>query len=316
MGVYLNDERPKHIAIGNLNLDISVALDSYPEEDSHVFAREAWIGLGGAATNYAIATSKLGHRVSLVARAGGDAVKLGLLDRLIQAGVSVEYVSIAPEEPMGAVIVVLVPSNGTRTMITIRGANELLSSEHIPLDREARIYHLASVKPRIIEELCRKEWWKNGFIVSYDPGGEVYRYPVSVYNSLGCIDILMVNEKEYRAIAAAAGTADPLQLLKAGPKIIVVKQGERGALMFTVDEIVKAIIRESPPLPVDVTGAGDAFDAAFNVWLLEGRGLSEALRAAVSAGMAKVARRGSANMPSREEVEARLQKVAIEGSPL
>ncbi|MCE4627726.1 MAG: PfkB family carbohydrate kinase [Desulfurococcales archaeon] len=299
-----------HVAVGNLNLDISVVLDEYPLEDSHVFARDSWIGLGGAATNYSVATARLGHKAYLVAKAGGDAVKLGLLDKLASKGVRIEFVQVSASEPVGTVIVLLVPSRGTRTMVTIRGANEKLSGRDVPYVDEANIYHFASVRPAIINTLCSEPWWKSSFIASYDPGGEAYRQPHNVLESLPCIDILMANEREANTIARAGGYASPKELLQEGPRVVVVKRGEGGAVAHTPDSTIEARLLRAPHV-IDVTGAGDAFDAAFNAWLLETGSVEIALRAAVSAGAAKVLRRGSANMPSRSEVESAMGGVAL-----
>ncbi len=304
--------RPVHVAVGNLNLDISISLDSYPMEDSHVFARDSWIGIGGAATNYSVATARLGHTPYLVARAGGDALKLGLLDRLASDGVRVDYIDVAPRESMGTVVVLLVPPNGTRTMITIRGANEHLTPSHVPRIGNAQVYHLASVKPSLVAALCSENWWaRRDFIATYDPGGETYRYPRWMAEVLSCVDVLMVNERELMAVMRAARARNERQLLDYGLKILVVKRGEGGAMAHTPDSTLVAYPTRSSKL-VDVTGAGDAFDAAFNVWLVEGRSLKVAVRAAVAAGALKVSRKGSANMPRRAEVEEAMEFVDVE----
>jgi ribokinase len=297
----------RHVAVGNINLDISVELDAYPEEDSHVFARNPWIGLGGAATNYAIAVARLGHPVSLVARAGGDAVKLGLLDRLEAEGVDVEHVKVVFTEPMGIVVVLLVPRRGSRTLVTVRGANERLHHLMVPQLGDAGVYHFASVKPSLIESLCSEDWWRKGFMVTYDPGGEAYRSGDRIARSLQCIDILVVNEKEYEALGRA-------QVSRDGPRFIIVKRGSGGAVVLAEDYVIEAKLLKKPEA-ADVTGAGDAFDAAFNVWLLEGTSTEEALRAATAAGLAKVSLRGSSNMPSRARVEQAMRWVSVRRLP-
>jgi len=300
-----------HVAVGNLNLDISVMLDRFPDEDSHVFARDSWIGLGGAATNYSVAVARLGHTVYLVARAGGDALKLGLLDQLIAEGVRVDHVAVAPGEPLGTVIVMLVPSRGTRTMVTIRGANSGLRPEHVPLVSGAGVYHLASTRPIILEGLCERSWWRQGFIATYDPGGEVYRYPRRIAEALQCVDVLLLNEREASALAGAAGLGEAREILGLGPRLVVVKKGSGGAVAYTMEGEVRAVLARRPRV-VDVTGAGDAFDAAFNVWLLETGSVEVALAAAVAAGAVKVGLRGSANMPGRADVEKAMEGVRVE----
>ncbi|MCE4623029.1 MAG: PfkB family carbohydrate kinase, partial [Desulfurococcales archaeon] len=56
------------------------------------------------------------------------------------------------------------------------------------------------------------------------------------------------------------------------------------------------------PKPVDVTGAGDAFDAAFNVCIISGCDVLESLKFAVAAGAAKILKKGSSNMPDLHEI--------------
>jgi len=294
----------EHTVVGNINLDISVVLDHYPPEDSHVFARESWMGLGGAASNYAVAAARLGHRSRLVAVAGEDAVKLGLLDALESAGVDTSNVRILERVSSGRVIVLIVPRNSSRTLITIRGANSMLSPEMVPADGPGAI-HFASVKPSIILEACDKCEYE---LVAYDPGGEIYRSsPTELERALARIGVLFMNDKELGEALRKTGLDSPLSLARslAPPRLLIVKNGAGGATLYSLDMKVSV----APPAnqaghPVDVTGAGDAFDAAFNAWILEGHDIVDALRAAVAAGTLKVARKGSSNMPSRAEIEA------------
>ena len=287
-----------HIAVGNINLDISLVLDKHPIPDTNTFAKDAWIGLGGAASNYAIAVAKLGHRASLVARAGVDAVRLGLLSRLEREGVDISHVEIAYDEPLGMVIVLIIPRDSTRTMITIRGANEGLRGDLVPVGKGDHI-HFSSTSPRILIEA---EGRIEGRSVSYDPGGEAYRDPEGVVKAANRVaDIILLNEYELRSLT---GESDPLSattVIGGRTRVVVVKHGRGGASLVADDE---AVTVKAPPVPrvVDVTGAGDAFDAAFIIWYKSGAGLSEALRAAVAAGSAKVTLKGSSNMPSLSDV--------------
>ncbi len=304
----LSQPVPWHIAVGNINLDISVSLDYYPLEDSHVFARSSWIGLGGAATNYAVAVASIGHRSSLVARAGGDAVKLGLIDELSANGVDIDYVRIVPHEKTGTVIVILVPGNSSRTIITIRGANELLDADIIPREKP-NILHFASVRSRIILSYCKRNNG-NDVRITYDPGGEAYRAGLEVMDVISCAETIFLNEKELEALMRRVGVDNPLSLLKNRAQRIIVKHGAGGATFISREILLTA----SPPKveTVDVTGAGDAFDAAFNAWMLETGDIVESLKAAVAAGAAKTVRRGSSNMPSRKSIERLMNLVKIE----
>jgi sugar/nucleoside kinase (ribokinase family) len=80
---------------------------------------------------------------------------------------------------------------------------------------------------------------------------------------LGRVDALIINDEEARLLADEANVfraADHIRAL--GPKILVIKRGEHGALLFHPDGIFFA-----PALPlrdvVDPTGAGDTFAGGF-----------------------------------------------------
>ncbi|WP_411029191.1 PfkB family carbohydrate kinase [Spongiimicrobium sp. 3-5] len=88
------------------------------------------------------------------------------------------------------------------------------------------------------------------------------------------IDVITINDEEarqltneYSLVKAAA------QIQKMGPKYVVIKKGEHGALLFHEDNIFFA-----PALPLeevfDPTGAGDTFAGGFAGYLTETRNVS------------------------------------------
>jgi 5-dehydro-2-deoxygluconokinase len=106
--------------------------------------------------------------------------------------------------------------------------------------------------------------------------------------------------------AVAVGTRDPLAaadaLLDLGVELAVVKQGPRGVLARTRDELV-----EVPPLPVTVLnglGAGDGFGGALCHGLLAGWPLERTVRFANAAGAIVATRlECSSAMPTSAEVD-------------
>ena len=104
----------------------------------------------------------------------------------------------------------------------------------------------------------------------------------------------------------AFGETDPHRaadaLLDRGVEIAVVKQGPKGVLAKTRDEVV-----EVPPHFVEVVnglGSGDAFGGAFCYGLLQGWNLEKILRFAIIAGAIVATRlECSSAMPTKEEVE-------------
>ncbi len=90
------------------------------------------------------------------------------------------------------------------------------------------------------------------------------------------IDILIVNDSEARLLSQEPNLMKAGRAIRAmGPKIVIVKKGEHGALLLT-DEIVFS----APAYPMesifDPTGAGDAFAGGLVGWLERTGDLSEA----------------------------------------
>lgn len=77
------------------------------------------------------------------------------------------------------------------------------------------------------------------------------------------VDILIINDEEARQMSGEYSLVRAANhILKLGPKFLVIKKGEHGALLFGDDQVFFA-----PGLPlldvVDPTGAGDTFAGGF-----------------------------------------------------
>ena len=93
---------------------------------------------------------------------------------------------------------------------------------------------------------------------------------------LALVDVIIPNEHELKLL----GGADAL--FKHGIKTIIVTQGAQGATLITQDAQTK--IQPYVVVPVDSTGAGDAFCAMIAARLAIGEPMAEALKAAVVSG--------------------------------
>ena len=134
-------------------------------------------------------------------------------------------------------------------------------------------------------------------------------------NVLKHIDVLALNDEEARQLTGEYSlvvAAEKIQEL--GPKYVVIKKGEHGALLFHKEKIFFA-----PALPLeevfDPTGAGDTFAGGFAGYLAASKNISfENLKNAVIHGsnlasfcVEKFGTERMVNLKS-EEVQARLQQ--------
>ncbi len=104
---------------------------------------------------------------------------------------------------------------------------------------------------------------------------------------LGMVDLLMVNDSEARQLSGEYSLVKAARKIQAmGPKYVIVKKGEHGALLFHGDKIFSA-----PALPLedvfDPTGAGDSFAGGFIGYLARVDSTSfESMKAAIIMGSA------------------------------
>src|SRR5690606_18398744 len=91
-------------------------------------------------------------------------------------------------------------------------------------------------------------------------------------------------------------------ILELGAPLVILKMGGSGAIVASHDSY--AAIPAIPVRAKDPTGAGDTFDAAFAVSMLEGRGPLESALFATAAASEVVQSLGAVNpIPSRHRVD-------------
>lgn len=109
----------------------------------------------------------------------------------------------------------------------------------------------------------------------------------SLVDVLKLVDVLLINDEEARQLSGEYSLVKAAALIhQMGPKTIVVKKGEHGALLFQKDQVFFA-----PALPLaevfDPTGAGDTFAGGFMGYMASTDDLSfENMKRAVIYGSA------------------------------
>lgn len=107
----------------------------------------------------------------------------------------------------------------------------------------------------------------------------------AVIETMGLVDFVTVNESEARLLTGMPNLLKAARKIQSwGPRVVIVKQGEYGALLFHEDEIFSA-----PALPLedvlDPTGAGDSFAGGLTGYLAQrGAGDFDSWKTAVICG--------------------------------
>lgn len=105
--------------------------------------------------------------------------------------------------------------------------------------------------------------------------------------TMGLVDLLIINDEEARQLSGESSLVKASKVIRAmGPKYLIIKKGEHGALLFHGEKIFFA-----PALPLeevfDPTGAGDTFAGGFMGYLASTGDISfENMKRAIIAGSA------------------------------
>lgn len=105
--------------------------------------------------------------------------------------------------------------------------------------------------------------------------------------TLAQVDVLTINDAEARQLSGEYSLVKAAQkILEMGPKVLIIKKGEHGALLFNKEQVFFA-----PALPLedvfDPTGAGDSFAGGFIGYLAETKDISfENMKRAIIFGSA------------------------------
>ncbi len=128
--------------------------------------------------------------------------------------------------------------------------------------QDAKYLFLANIDPEI--QLSVLKQVKNPSVVACDTMNFwIENKPDELKRLLGYVDILIINDSETRELAGEPMIVKAARkIIEMGPKVLIIKRGEYGSLMFSSEGIFYA-----PSYPLedvfDPTGAGDTFAGGF-----------------------------------------------------
>ncbi|MDD5613659.1 MAG: PfkB family carbohydrate kinase [Candidatus Omnitrophica bacterium] len=150
--------------------------------------------------------------------------------------------------------------------------------------RKSKYIFLANIDPEIQVKVLNQI--KNPKLVACDTMNYwIENKRKKLINLLKRVDIFIINESESKELTYEANLIKAgKKILRFGPKIIVIKKGEHGVLLFTKDHMftTPAYLLESV---FDPTGAGDTFAGGFMGYLAKHKKIGQGtLRKAVIYG--------------------------------
>lgn len=256
------------LVIGDVTVDLYLALPGLPEPGGDVHARRMILRAGGSAANTAAVAAALGLPTALIGAVGTDPLGEWARAQLAASGVDTRSVQQRPEAPT-SIITILVTPDGERTMLSYRGASRFaaLREEDRARLHRAAFFHLSGYA--LLEEsplrrmatALLEEAAAHGLRCAMDPGLPACRMaPEAVREALHRTHILLLTEREARILFGP----EPRRGFAEAPDLqwMILKRGERGCRLLGREGEDLAIPTFAVSV-IDTTGAGDAFNAGF-----------------------------------------------------
>ena len=299
---------PRILVVGSCMMDLVAQVERAPECGETVLGAGFLATPGGKGLNQAVAAARMGARVRLASRVGGDAFGSELLAVCDAEGVDRAHVGADPDAGTGVSLIV-VDAGGDNRIVANPRANATLAPEH------AEVAFAGGPPPDALL-MCRET--PDAPLVRAAELARAAGVPV-VFNAapagppapgiLALTDVVVVNESEAAALAGVAprdadsALAAARALVALGPPAAVVTLGSAGAVYAGPDG--EGAVPPFASDAVDSTGAGDAFCGALAVGVCAGLALADAVRLGNAAGALAVRGMGAASsLPRRADVLA------------
>ena len=268
--------------------------------------------VGGCAANTGISLAKMGVRAKIVGKLGRDYWGRFIIETLRSYdNIDVGGVKIDAEETTASTDIEVLKETGERTFYHYVGANASFCKDDISGDSyECDVFHVGgynlipSVSPADLRKIFARAH-DGGATTSIDLAWSDRVEWTGLRTAMDQIDYYFSNLDEARMVVGDPGaTAEGVSetIMSMGPKIVAIKMGSVGCLVRTGSEVIEM---PSDPqfLPVDGTGAGDAFVAGFILGIGEGWEIGKTARFANAVGGFCVSRPGATTgVPDRQTV--------------
>lgn len=304
----MNSEHKPIVVVGSINMDLVARTQHIPVSGQTITATGFETTPGGKGANQAVAAARLGYPVEMIGMVGDDVFGQALLDNLAGAGVGIAAVT-RVAGPSG-IALITVAENGENSIVVVPGANGKADCAAINLQKDL-IRSAGMVLCQLelpLDTVCHLLSFCSdlGVPVCLDPAPAA-PLPNEMWKQIAWFT---PNQSEAEFYLGNASKPEDLtrHLLARGTQGVVLKRGADGAFLASAS-CESAWIRPFRVETVDTVAAGDCFNAAFAVALMEGNDPAMAARFANAAAAIAVTRKGAqASMPSRAEVEAFLAR--------
>ena len=274
------------LVVGELNVDVILSGDATPEFGQvEKIVDDLSLCAGSSAGIFAAGAAKMGLRVLYASKVGDDAFGHFMIGALQEAGVDTSLVRIDPAIKTG--VTVILSRGQDRAILTYLGSISALTGDDLDPTWYSLARHLHLASPFLLTGLrpampdMMRQAKSAGMSVSLDTKWDPdERWALAGF--FDHLDIFLPNDNELRAITGERDLDSAIAQMASRVPVLVVKQGERGALAVQGHDRVG--VAAFPVKVVDSTGAGDTFDGGFLAGWLRGESLRHCLLLGAACG--------------------------------
>ena len=299
----MTDTRKPIVVVGSITMDLVTRTPRIPAIGQTLIGTGFETTPGGKGANQAVAAARLGARVAMVAKVGDDVYGPALVENLHQSGV--DTTGMMQTSGSSGLAPMFVAENGLNAIVVVPGANSKMDraavGDHAELIRSAGMVLCQLEIPMDTLSYTLEFCASAGVPVMLDPAPAA-DLPEAVWRQ---VNWFTPNETEAAHYVGDGTDAADIakRLLAKGLRGVVLKRGGEGAYVALEDGRA-AWVKPFKVDAIDTVAAGDCFNGAFAVALLEGKDPWEAARFANAAAAICVTRKGAAaSMPTRVEVD-------------
>lgn len=307
-----NPGLPGILVIGSANTDHIVFSCKLPAPGETVSGGHYKQAFGGKGANQAVAASRAGADVTLVACLGSDSTGISYLENLKRNGIHTGFIR-QDEQTASGIALIMVDENGENCISVAPGANYSLSFEDVSPAIEHQNFTLALLQMEIplptlalsIQGLSKANI---PVLLNMAP------FIAMDEQVLRKVKILVLNETEATGLSLQfQNEAEPeenaVQALykRLGIPYIIITQGAKGVILC--ESGVVTMHSSFPAEVIDSTAAGDTFCGYLAAGINSGMEMKDSVRFAMAASAICVGREGAQpSIPQLGEVKAFLFK--------
>lgn len=283
------------VVIGSSSIDLVVKTDVLPQAGETVMGNSFFTTTGGKGANQAVAAARLSNKVYMIGAVGDDDNGKQIIQNLEQNNVDTSFMDKIENETSGTAHITLFEDDNR--IIVVPAANNHVTPEKVlPKLEHFGAGDIILMQHEIPEQTIKEV---TDYAVKHDM--KIILNPAPYRNiDKDIIDkVTWITPNESESELLFENGVD--EALKAYPRKLIVTKGAAGAMFYNdSQQLVKGYKKKV----VDTTGAGDTFNGALAVALIENKPLEESVDFANLAGSFSVTGLGAQGaMPYRKELD-------------